>query len=58
MVGSERRYFSGYGWLDSLSHDDYVFNLIYWVFEDDVDGYMIVSSILTGESRYIERDER
>lgn len=57
-VFNTRRYFSGYGWLGSLSYDDYVFSLIYWVFEDDVDGYLIVSSVLTGEIRYVERDEK
>ena len=50
-----KRYFVGYGYLRCLDIDSYVSNLIYWVYEDDVDGYLIVSSALTGETRYVER---
>lgn len=53
-----KRYFIGYGRLKSIDFSTYVGDLINWVYEDDVDGYLIVCNELTGELRYIERDER
>ena len=52
-----RRSFPGYGLLDGIDLDIYMLDLIYWVYEDDFDGYLIVRNEITGELRYVERDE-
>ena len=52
-----QRSFPGYGQLDSIDFVSYVLDLIYWVYEDDIDGYLIVRNELTGELRYVERDD-
>ena len=57
-TGNTRRVFIGYGRLKSIDFSTYVGDLINCVYEDDVDGYLIVCNELTGELRYIERDER
>ena len=54
-VGNTKRSFPGYGLIDSIDFDSYMFDLIYWVYEDDFDGYLIVRNELTGELRYVER---
>ena len=56
--GNKKRYFPGYGLLDGIDFSSYIpLALFYWVYEDDIDGYMIVQNELTGEFRYVERDE-
>ena len=55
--GNTKRSFPGYGLLDGIDFDSYMLDLIYWVYEDDIDGYLIVRNELTGEFRYVERDE-
>ncbi len=57
-TNNRKRFFIGYGRLESIDFSTYVGDLINWVYEDDVDGYLIVCNELTGELRYIERDER
>ena len=44
------RYFIGWGFLEWLPYEEYVNDLLWWVYEDDSDGYLIVSSI--AETRF------
>lgn len=39
------RYFIGWGFLEWLPYEDYVNDLLWWVYEDESDGYLIVSSM-------------
>ena len=39
------RYFIGWGFLEWLPYEEYVNDLLWWVYEDDSDGYLIVSSM-------------
>lgn len=58
MLRSEHdntRYFIGYGFLRFLPYDEYVDDLLYWEYEDIVDGYVIVSSM--GGFRYTTSEE-
>ena len=53
MARSEQegiRYFIGYGFLKFLPYEDYLDELLYWVYEDYDGDYMIVGSM--GEYRY------
>ena len=56
MSRSGRRYFFGYGWLNGISYEDYLSDLLNWVYEDsdEYDGTIIASNEMTGEIVFVE----
>ena len=58
MEQPKKRHFLFYGYLWSLSQEDYNSNVIYWMYEDeDEDGTIIVRNTVNGELRYVEGSE-
>lgn len=55
MASNEKRYFFGYGWLLPIEYEDYLCELLAWVYEDsdEEDGTMICRNEYTGEFRYV-----
>ena len=49
------RYFERFGLVESLSRSEYEKDILYWVYEDDIEfeGIIIVSHYLTGVFRYV-----
>lgn len=56
MNRSGKRLFAGYGWLNGISYDDYLSDLLNWVYEDsdEHDGTIIASNEMTGEIVFVE----
>lgn len=52
---SMKRYFVGYGYLLPIRYDDYLNDLLNWVYEDSDqdDGTIICSNEITHEFRYV-----
>lgn len=47
-------FFDGWGLLEQLPTTRYYTDILYWLYEDDFDGYLIVRNVFTGELRYVE----
>ena len=56
MDRSGKRLFAGYGWLAGISYEDYLSDLLNWVYEDsdEYDGIIIASNEMTGEVVYVK----
>ena len=54
-MDNQKRYFFCYGWLEGIQYNDYLNDLLYWVYEDSDpdDGTLICSNTETGEWRYV-----
>ena len=51
----EKAYFIGYGWLHGITYQDYLSDLLNWVYEDSAeDGTIIASNEMTGEIVFVE----
>lgn len=56
MNRSGKRLFAGYGWLEGISYEDYLSDLLNWVYEDsdEYDGTIIACNEITGKFVFVE----